>query len=128
VFVIATANDVTRLPAELLRKGRFDEIFFVDLPSLEARLQILRIHLQSRGRDANRFDLPALAAISDGYSGAELEQAIVAALYDAFQDGGELSDTHIAASLRAAVPLSVTMRESVESLRSWARGRTVAAD
>jgi MoxR-like ATPase len=128
VFVVATANDVTRLPAELLRKGRFDELFFVDLPRAEARIQILRVHLQSRGRNPDLYDLTSLAALAEGYSGAELEQAVVAALYDAFQAGEELEDVHIARALHAAVPLSVTMSEKVQALRNWAQGRTVPAD
>jgi SpoVK/Ycf46/Vps4 family AAA+-type ATPase len=128
VFVIATANDVTRLPPELLRKGRFDEIFFVDLPSLEARERILAVHLEGRKRDPASFDLRALAALSEGYSGAELEEAIVAALYKAFQEGAPLGEVHVAAALRATIPLSVTMREPIEALREWARGRTISAD
>jgi AAA+ superfamily predicted ATPase len=128
VFVIATANDVTALPPELLRKGRFDEIFFVDLPDGDAREQILRVHLAKRGRDPNDYDLATLAALAEGYSGAELEQAIVAALYAAFEQGVELGTDHIARGLQATYPLSVTMREPVEALRAWAQGRTVSAD
>ena len=128
VFVIATANDVSRLPPELMRKGRFDEIFFVDLPKLEARAQILKSHLERRQRDPALFDVNALSALSEGYSGAELEEAIIGALYNAFQEGVELNELHVAAALRTTIPLSVTMREPIQALREWARGRTVSAD
>jgi SpoVK/Ycf46/Vps4 family AAA+-type ATPase len=127
VFVVATANDVTALPPELLRKGRFDETFFVDLPGLEARAQILRLHLESRGRDPDLFDLGLLAEISDGFSGAELEQAIVAGLYTAFAEGRELDGEILRAEIDRAVPLSVMLAERIDALREWARGRTVPA-
>jgi hypothetical protein len=128
VFVVATANDVSQLPPELLRKGRFDEIFFVDLPSTEARKLILAIHLQRRQRSPASFDLEALSALSEGFSGAELEEAVASALYQAFQTSQDLDDRLIAEALRATVPLSVTMREPIEALRNWASGRTVPAD
>ena len=128
VFVIATANDVARLPPELLRKGRFDEIFFVDLPELEARTQILNVHLKKRGREPSQYDVATLAALSEGFSGAELEQAVVGSLYAAFELGAELRTEHVAEALRQTVPLSVTMGEPIAELRSWAKGRTVSAD
>ena len=128
VFVVATANDIKRLPAELLRKGRFDEIFFVDLPSLEVRQSILALHLEQRGRDPAHFDLPALAAVAHGFSGSELAQAITSALFSAFNAGGVLTTELILAELGSTRPLSVTMREQVEALRQWARSRTVSAD
>jgi ATP-dependent 26S proteasome regulatory subunit len=128
VFVVATANDVTRLPPELLRKGRFDEIFFVDLPDFEARCRILATHLKRRKRDPELFDLSALSSLAAGFSGAEIEEAIIAALYVAFERGVELDSSQLAQSLVATVPLSVTMKEAVARLRTWAEGRTVRAD
>ena len=124
VFVVATANDITQLPPELLRKGRFDEIFFVDLPADDERREIFAIHLKRRGRDLARFDLDALAQASDGFSGAEIEQAVIAALYRAFDRGGEVTTEDIIASLKETVPLSVTMSEDIDELREWARVRT----
>lgn len=127
VFVIATANNVSHLPPELLRKGRLDEIFFVDLPSEPERREIFRIHIEKRNRDANRFDLPALAKASDGFSGAEIEEAIVAGLFDAFSEGGDLTTSVVEKSLAATVPLSKTMSEELDRLRAWAQGRTRSA-
>ncbi|MCA9643152.1 MAG: AAA family ATPase [Myxococcales bacterium] len=127
VFVIATSNDVSSLPAELLRKGRFDEIFFVDLPNPEERSAILSIHLKRRGRDPSGFDLTEIVSATDGFSGAELEQVIVAALYEAFGAGEELGTQHLQAELARTRPLSVTAAEQVSELRTWARGRAVSA-
>jgi len=123
VFVVATANDISALPPELLRKGRFDEIFFVDLPSEAERREILEIHLRKRKRDPARFDLDLLAKSTAGCSGAEIEQAIIAALYDAFNAGRELRSEDILTAVRASVPLSVTMEEQIDSLRLWASTR-----
>jgi SpoVK/Ycf46/Vps4 family AAA+-type ATPase len=123
VFVIATANDVSNLPPELLRKGRLDEIFFVDLPSLAERKEIFRIHVMKRGRDPAKFDLDALAAQCDGFSGAEVEEAIIAGLFDAFSAGTDLDTTTVLRSLKATVPLSKTMSEELTRLRNWAHGR-----
>jgi AAA+ superfamily predicted ATPase len=123
VFVVATANRIDLLPPELVRKGRFDEIFFVDLPSEPERTEIFRIHLHAKRRDPEAFDVGALAALSAGFSGAEIEQAIVAALYDAFNEGSELSPVHVEQALRATVPLSRTMSDEIERLRSWAATR-----
>jgi hypothetical protein len=128
VFLIATANDIEALPPELLRKGRFDEIFFVDLPGAEARRNIFEIHLTRRGRDPARFDLPALTAASAGFSGAEIEQAIVSALHAAFGASTDIDTARVLAALRQSPPLSVTMRERIDALRSWAQGRCVAAE
>ena len=128
VFLIATANDIEALPPELLRKGRFDEIFFVDLPSIEARHQIFGIHLKKRGRKPKEFDLDALAEASAGFSGAEIEEAVVSALHDAFAAKTELTTDHVLASLRTSPPLSVTMAEKVAQLRQWAARRCVPAD
>lgn len=128
VFLVATANDIEALPPELLRKGRFDEIFFVDLPGDAARTDILKIHFRKRGRDPAGFDLPLLCAACDGYSGAEIEQGIIAALYEAHAAKKEVDTAMVGASLRGSPPLSVTMAERVEALREWAHGRCAPAD
>jgi SpoVK/Ycf46/Vps4 family AAA+-type ATPase len=128
VFTIATANDIEALPPELLRKGRFDEIFFVDLPGPEARVQILSIHLQKRGRGPGQFDLAALSKASEGYSGAEIEQAILAGLHNAFTAGTQLSTQHVLDALAISPPISVTMAERIAGLRMWAKGRCMTAD
>ena len=128
VFLVATANDIEMLPPELLRKGRFDEIFFVDLPGAAARREIFAIHLRKRGRDPLAFNLLQLADATDGYSGAELEQAVTAALHDAFDSKTVLTTDHLLAAVRRSPPLSVTMAEKVASLREWSRGRCVPAD
>ncbi|MFC1544282.1 AAA family ATPase [Gemmatimonadota bacterium] len=128
VFVVATANDISALPPELVRKGRFDEIFFVDLPGPEAREAIFRIHLRRRDRDSGDFDLAALVAASEGFSGAEIEQAVVGALYSAFSGSDTLQTEHVLNELAGTRPLSVTMAEKVAELRAWARDRTVPAD
>ena len=121
VFVIATSNDISSLPPELLRKGRFDEIFFVDLPSASERQEILSIHLARRHRDPTRFDLEALSEDTVGFSGAEIEQAIISALYDAFESERELSEADLRKNIRETVPLSQTMKEQITALRNWAR-------
>ncbi|MCU0566926.1 MAG: AAA family ATPase [Oculatellaceae cyanobacterium Prado106] len=123
VFVMATANRVERLPGEFLRKGRFDEIFFVDLPNAEERKDIFRIHLSKRRTDITRFDLDQLVLVCDGFSGAEIEQALVAAMYEAFAQDREFTQLDIIAAIRATLPLSKTMQEQVTALRDWARQR-----
>lgn len=123
VFLIATANDVTALPPELLRKGRFDEIFFVDLPDLKEREQIFAIHLQKRNRDPKKFKLPELAKKTHGFSGAEIEQIIVGALFSAFDAGRELTQRDIVKEIESVVPLSVMMAEEIDELRTWAKLR-----
>ncbi len=128
VFLIATANDVSALPPELLRKGRFDEIFFIDLPAADARHQIWAIHLQKRDRDPGLFDLDELTRESEGYNGAEIEQATKSSIYDSFSRNTLLSTQMIVQALRASPPLSVTMAEKVNALREWAVGRCVMAD
>jgi SpoVK/Ycf46/Vps4 family AAA+-type ATPase len=128
VFLIATANDVSALPPELLRKGRFDEIFFVDLPSAEARKQIIEIHLKKRNRDPELFDLPQIVAATDGYSGAEIEAGIKASIYNAFASSSLLSTGMIIDAMNASPPLSVTMAERMAELRAWAEGRCVPAE
>lgn len=127
VFVAATANDISALPPEMLRKGRFDEIFFIDLPEVEQREEILTIHLARRDRSPEDFDVAGLARAADGFSGAELEQAVVAGLYTAFAEERDLDTAILADELAGTVPLSVTMAERVTELREWARGRAVPA-
>ncbi len=128
VFLVATANDIEALPPELLRKGRFDEIFFVDLPNLEARATIVSIHLSKRKRDPVKFDLGRIAESAEGRSGAEIEAAVIGALHDAFAAGSQLTTDHIVAALAASPPLSVTMAERMSALRAWSVGRCVPAD
>jgi SpoVK/Ycf46/Vps4 family AAA+-type ATPase len=123
VFVVTTANDVSQLPPELLRKGRLDEIFYVDLPSDEEREAIFKIHLTKRGRNPEQFDLQAMVEASAEFSGAEIEEAIISALYDAFYDKRDLDTGHILASLAQTVPLAKTMSEKISALRKWAVGR-----
>jgi ATP-dependent 26S proteasome regulatory subunit len=128
VFLVATANDIEALPPELLRKGRFDEIFFVDLPIVTVRRQIFSIHLAKRGRDPANFDLDRLAKASEDYSGAEIEEAVISALHEAFTDKTDLDTERLVAALQASPPLSATMAEKVIALREWAKGRCVPAD
>ncbi len=128
VFIVATANDVSQLPPELMRKGRMDEIFFVDLPVASVREDIFSIHLQKRNFEPKKFSLGQLAELSEGFSGAEIEQAIVAALYGASAQRQALTTEHIVEQIENTYPLSVVMAEKVDGLRSWAAGRTVPAD
>jgi hypothetical protein len=127
VFIAATANDISRLPPEFLRKGRFDEVFFVDLPDESTRAEIFRIHLDNRGRDPGGFDLDALARATDGFTGAEIEQVIVSALYTAFSDSTSMSTGLLLDEVSRTCPLSETRREHVRALREWAKTRTVSA-
>ena len=128
VFVVATANDIMRLPSELVRKGRFDEIFFVDLPSAENRRDILLIHLRKRSLDPAQFDLPALVAATNGFSGSEIEQAVVSGMYSAYARRHTLAQEDLLAEIRQTRPLSVVMSEKVSELREWASTRTVPCD
>jgi ATP-dependent 26S proteasome regulatory subunit len=123
VFVVATANDVSQLPPELLRKGRLDEIFYVDLPSAEERAEIFRIHLIKRNRRPEDFDFPSLVVASQDFSGAEIEEAIISALYDAFYARQELTTAHVIEALSQTVPLAKTMAEKISAQRNWAKGR-----
>jgi len=127
VFVVATANDVTLLPPELLRKGRFDEIFFVDLPAAEERKEIFRVHLTKRKFNLEKFDLAKAAEVSDGFSGAEIEEAIVSAMFDAFYEKQNLTTERIITAVTQTVPLSKTMSEKMIELRKWATGRARSA-
>ena len=128
VFIVATANDITALPPELVRKGRFDEIFFVDLPTPAARLEILGIHCKKRGIAISEGDMKVLAARGEGFSGAELEQAVVSALYTAHSNKQAVNARLIAGEFDATKPLSVVLGEKIAELRDWARERTVPAD
>jgi ATPase family associated with various cellular activities (AAA) len=128
IFVLATANDIAALPPELIRKGRFDEIFFVDLPGREARAEIIAIHARKRGLVLTPADLTVLAGRCEGFSGAEIEQAIVAALYSAHSTAQPVSATLVAHEMQSTRPLAVVMAEKVAALRAWASGRTVSAD
>jgi ATPase family associated with various cellular activities (AAA) len=128
VFLAATSNNINKLPPEMLRKGRFDEIFFVDLPSEEVRGSMYALHLKKRGRDAGAFELSKLAAASAGFSGAEIEQSIASALYTAFGKNEELNTEILLGEIRGTQPLSVTRAEDVQAIREWARSRAVAAD
>jgi SpoVK/Ycf46/Vps4 family AAA+-type ATPase len=123
VFVVATANDISNLPPELLRKGRLDEIFFVDLPSQKERSEIFAIHLRKRGRPLELFNLDQLAELSPHFSGAEIEEAINSALYDAFYASRDLSPIDVMQAVRQTVPLATTMAEQIDGLRAWAKGR-----
>jgi SpoVK/Ycf46/Vps4 family AAA+-type ATPase len=123
VFIIATANDISYLPPELLRKGRFDEIFFLDLPEVRERIEIFAIHLIKRGRSPQNFDLKLLAEETVGFSGSEIEQVIIAAMYDSFEEDRELLTTDIFNAIRQCVPLSHMMKEVVEELRQWTKTR-----
>lgn len=127
VFVVATANSVTGLPPEMLRRGRFDELFFVDLPNYHERKTILEIHLRKQKLDPNNFDLSRLSDKTEGYSGAEIEQSIQTAVVENYNRGGSLEQTDIEDSIDDTVPLSVTMEEKIFQLREWARTRCRAA-
>ena len=128
VFLVATSNDITELPPELVRKGRFDEIFFVDLPQPVVRADILSIHMRARNIDATAFDLPRLVTATEGFSGAEIEQGVVSALYAAHATGQALQNEHLLGEFSRTRPLSVVMAEPVAALRDWAKSRTVPAD
>jgi SpoVK/Ycf46/Vps4 family AAA+-type ATPase len=127
LFLVATANNISALPPELMRKGRFDEVFFVDLPDAAAREAIFAIHLQRRNRQAQQYPLAELAKKSEGFSGAEIEQAILSAMYAAFAAKSELAAEHLFQELKQTRPLSVLMREQMQQLRDWAKVRCVPA-
>jgi len=128
VFVVATANDISTLPPELVRKGRFDEIFFVDLPNDDIRSLILAIHLTNRNQPLKHFDLERLATATEGFSGAEIEQAIVSSLYAAHAKDEPLETSHVLTEIEQTRPLSVVMAERISDMREWAAGRTVPCD
>ncbi len=126
-FIAATANDVYRLPPEFLRKGRFDEIFFVDLPDAESRKRLLKIHLKKRELKPEDFDLEKIVDVTVGFSGAEIEQAIIAALYRASTEKEVISTKHIIEQIKSTKPLSVLKKEAISALRTWAKERTIPA-
>jgi ATP-dependent 26S proteasome regulatory subunit len=123
VFVVATANDISQLPPELMRKGRFDEIFFVDLPAEDERDEIFEIHIRKRGRKSEQFDVKELAAVADGFSGAEIEQVVVSSLYDAYDAGRDILMEDMIRNINQSIPLSRTMKEQIDALREWAATR-----
>src|ERR1700739_901898 len=127
VFVAATCNNVTVLPPELIRKGRFDELFFVDLPNHAERKQILAIQLTKRKRNPADFDLDQIAAAARGYSGAEIDAAVQGALYAAYSEKKPLSTQHLLTAIAQTVPLSTTRAEEIATLRDWAKTRAVPA-
>jgi len=124
-FIAATSNDINNLPPELLRKGRFDEIFFADLPEAPAREGIVKIHLEKRGLDPALFDVPGLARACEGFSGAEIEQAVISALYSASGSNEKISSRHVLEQLKLTRPLSVIKAEAVDYLRGWAKERSI---
>ena len=128
VFLVATANDVSQLPPELLRKGRFDEIFFIDLPSLSERHEIFEIHLIKRKLNPAKFDLARLVKHSEGFSGSEIEQAIVSGLYSASPNNKSFGTEQMVAELLSTKPLSAVMSEKVSALRDWAETHTRRAN
>jgi SpoVK/Ycf46/Vps4 family AAA+-type ATPase len=127
VFVVATCNNVSQLPPELLRKGRFDEIFFVDLPSREERKEIFKIHLEKRHRKTEDFDLEKLSDAAIGFSGSEIEEIIVSALYDAFDNNEDINQSYVENTIRSMIPLSQTMEEQIKGTREWAKIRAKKA-
>ena len=127
VFIVATANDISALPPELIRKGRLDEIFFVDLPDRQTRRRVFEVHMRKRDIDTGSLALDKLADASAGFSGSEIEQAVVSALYAAHSAGEPLSTQHLLSEIRLTRPLSVVMAERVRHLQDWAKGRTVPA-
>jgi len=128
VFIVATANDISKLPPELMRKGRLDEIFFVDLPDEQARQDIFAIHLKRRKQKVKDFDLSKLAAASDGFTGSEIEQVVVSALYRAYGGGSPMNTVSVIETIKQTRPISVVMAEKVQALRDWAKDRTVLAN
>jgi len=127
VFVAATANRIQDLPAEIIRKGRFDQVFFVDLPNDEERQEILEINLRKAGADLRKFDTKLIALSTKGWNGAELEQAVIAARVEAYDEGRVFGPDDLSHSLASIVPLSRTMEEQMKRIRSWAFGRATVA-
>ncbi|MGB5584852.1 MAG: AAA family ATPase, partial [Gammaproteobacteria bacterium] len=128
VFIVATANNIDDLPPELIRKGRLDEIFFVDLPKPDVRKQIFAIHLAKRQINQPEIDLARLAAETDGFSGAEIEQAVVSAVYGSYGTGEPITEEGLLAEIKTTRPLSVVMDAQIHQLKQWAESRTVPVD
>jgi SpoVK/Ycf46/Vps4 family AAA+-type ATPase len=127
LFVAATANRIDLLPAEMIRKGRFDEVFFVDMPTAEEQIEIFQIHLNRRGVDAGRFDLQQLLQLTNGWTGAEIEQCVISAITRARLDDREMTQQDLIAIAAKLVPLSRTMNEQIGHIRNWAFERAVRA-
>jgi SpoVK/Ycf46/Vps4 family AAA+-type ATPase len=127
IFIAATANRIDLLPAELLRRGRFDQIFFIDLPTRIEREEIFTIHLKAKGNDLAGFNIPQLAQITKGWSGSEIEQVIISAMYEAFNKNHPLTEDDLLVIFGSTVPLSTTMEEQIKRIRSWAHNRAVRA-
>jgi SpoVK/Ycf46/Vps4 family AAA+-type ATPase len=128
VFIVATSNNIDQLPPELIRKGRLDEIFFVDLPSAEVRAEIFKIHLDKRERDKSGIDIDLLAKLAEGFSGAEIEQLVVSAIYAATAENPVIETGDLVREVGNTKPLSVLMAEKINALREWASERTVSVD
>ncbi|WP_444995996.1 AAA family ATPase [Aliikangiella sp. IMCC44359] len=128
VFIVATANNISRLPPELMRKGRLDEIFFVDLPDFDSRVEIFSIHIKRREQNIDNIGLASLAKTSEGFTGSEIEQAVVSALYHAYSENKALTTEAILQAIKQTRPLSVVMAEKIQALRDWAQDRTVMAN
>jgi SpoVK/Ycf46/Vps4 family AAA+-type ATPase len=127
IFIAATANRIDMLPAELLRRGRFDQIFFIDLPTRKEREEIFTIHLKNRSNDVTKFNIPQLAQITKGWSGSEIEQVIISGMYEAFNLNRNLIEDDLFAIFGNSVPLATTMEEQIKKIRSWAHNRAVKA-
>ena len=127
VFVAATANRIDLLPAEILRRGRFDQIFFIDLPTRREREEIFSIHLRNKENDPSEFNIPQLAQITKGWSGSEIEQVIISGMYEAFNKNRKLNEDDLFTIFGQSVPLSITMEEQIKKIRSWAHDRAVNA-
>ncbi len=127
IFITATANRIDLLPAELLRRGRFDQLFFIDLPTRIEREEIFSIHLAMKGNDLSKFNIPQLAQITKGWSGSEIEQVIISAMYEAFNRNEKLTEDDLLIIFGSSVPLSTTMEEQIKHIRSWAHNRAVRA-
>jgi len=127
IFIAATANRIDMLPAELLRRGRFDQIFFIDLPTRKEREEIFTIHLKAKGNDPKQFNIPQLAQITKGWSGSEIEQVIISGMYEAFNQNRKLQEDDLFVIFGNSVPLATTMEEQIKKIRSWAHNRAVNA-
>ncbi len=127
IFIAATANRIDLLPAELLRRGRFDQIFFIDLPTRREREEIFTIHLKAKGNELSTFNIPQLAQITKGWSGSEIEQVIISAMYEAFNENRPLNEDDLLVIFGNSVPLATTMEEQIKKIRSWAHNRAVGA-